>query len=110
MVKKQSVAKLMERKKLYSGIGAVFREGERLLTVLTHKGLFKWHYLFRLFLPHKVIVLTTSSPAEGIKADPSKVVVWYLTSPSVQQIGLSPPSVLSQLDEDDLNPRCHLKG
>lgn len=63
-----------------------------------------------LFLPHKAIVLTTSSPAEGYKADPSKVVIWYLMSPSVQPIGLSPPRALSQLDGDDLNPHCHLNG
>lgn len=46
LVKKQSIAKLMERKKKLSrGIEGAFRGGEMLLTVLTCKGLFEWCYL-----------------------------------------------------------------
>lgn len=68
----------------------MFRWEKLLLTVLIHKGLFDWHYLFPLFLPHIATVLTTSSAAESSKADPNKLVVLYMTSPLVQQIGPFP--------------------
>jgi len=45
-----------------------------------------------------------SGAAKVHKADPNKLGVRYLKSSSVQQIGLSPPGALSQLDEDDPNP------
>lgn len=90
MVKNHSIAKLMERKKLLSGMGEVFRGEKLLLTVLIHKGLFDWHYLFPLFLPHIAIVLTTSSAADSSKADPNKLVVLYVTCPLVQHISPSP--------------------
>lgn len=51
-----------------------------------------------------------SGAAEVNEADTNKLVVHYLTSPSGQQIGLSPPGGLSRLDEDDLDPCCHQKG